>query len=104
MDDDKALVKLLKAFGVKKLPDSKNYIMRMEIRGETRHKYIVAKRVTSLKRWECSCPGWIFKRKCKHITTMAPILDQVKFLTMGRPPKLIGYAGTLNAKKKRTHD
>lgn len=99
MDRDKQLIRLLKESGVRKLPDSNTHVMRLEIRGASRHKYIVSRRNTALKRWECACPGWVFHRHCKHLETMAPILDQIKQLTMEKPRKLLGYRRRRNAKE-----
>lgn len=99
MDKEKQLVKLLKDSGVKKLPDSKSHVMRLQIRGESNKKYIISKRITALKRWECGCLGWIFKRKCKHLDAMAPILSQIKALTTTKAPKLLEYQRPRNAKK-----
>ena len=102
MDKDKQLVKLLKKFGVKKLRDTNQHVMRLDFRSATsNHRYIISKRVTAVKRWECSCPGWVFKRHCKHIDIMSPILDKIKTLTMERKPKLLEYRKSNNAKKKK---
>ena len=101
MGNDKAIVRVLKKHGVKKLADSNTHVMRIEIRGETsHHKYIISKRNTALKRWECSCPGWVFGRKCKHIDAMVPILEQIESLTMATEPKRLEDQRPRHAKKK----
>ena len=102
MDPNKQLVKRLKDFGVKLLPDSKTHVMRMVIKSSTSNrKYLVSKRITALTRWECSCPGWILKgqRKCKHIEAMAPILDLTKQLPFAETKRL-EYKKVSNAKKR----
>jgi len=100
MGNDKAIVRVLKDYRVKKLADSNTHVMRIEIRGETSNrKYIVAKRNTALKRWECSCPGWIFSKKCKHIDAIVPILEQS--LKMATEPKLLEDRRPRHAKKKK---
>ena len=43
---------------------------RIEIRSETSSRvYVVAERI-STGLWECSCPGWKSRRRCKHLTAM----------------------------------
>lgn len=68
-------VSTARRLGATLLPDGKTHQNRLEIRSETSSRlYVVAQRkVTGA--WECSCPGWISRRKCKHLTTMRPVLE-----------------------------
>jgi len=74
----KDILSQLKKLGAEQLPDTKTHIHRMKIRSETSDReYIVSKRNTNIKRVECSCPGWIFRRNCKHVRAIAPPLKRV---------------------------
>ena len=67
----------LKAMGVERLPDSKTHRFRMNIRSESSNRlYVVSQRISNgSMQWECACMGWITRRKCKHLTTMTPMLE-----------------------------
>ena len=49
------------------LPDNKSHTNRIVIRSESdpSKEYIVAQ--GNHGGWECSCPSWIYRRKCKHL-------------------------------------
>jgi len=65
------------------LPDNKTHRMRMEIRSESSNRiYIVSQRLSN-SQYECSCPGWIRHRNCKHLTAMKPALQQITKLLDG---------------------
>ena len=69
----------LKAVGSKvigKLPEHATHDNRTMVQGDSGNKYIMARRKSS-GNYECSCPGWIYHRKCKH---MDRHLDEVKAL------------------------
>jgi hypothetical protein len=57
------------------LPDSATHDHRMEICSESSsRKYIVARK-SSTGEFQCSCPGWIHHRRCKHLDAMIPVLE-----------------------------
>jgi hypothetical protein len=66
---------------VVKMPDSNTHVHRLAIPSSSGDRqYTVAYRVFkdgSGGRWECSCRGWIFNRRCKHLTSMKPVLDRL---------------------------
>lgn len=46
------------------------WVNRIEIKSATSSRvYVVAQRV-STGLWECSCPGWKSRRRCKHLAAM----------------------------------
>ena len=68
--------------GVVALPDSKTHAHRMNIKSETSNRLYVVAQARSSNEWQCSCPGWIYKkpgqpRKCKHLTSMMPMLEMI---------------------------
>ena len=76
--NEKSITAQLKEMGVVQLEDTDTHKHRMDIRSETTDKlYRVSQRMLKdgSVQWECSCPGWIFKRNCKHLEAMAPVLD-----------------------------
>lgn len=75
------LTNLLKKYGAKQLIETNTHINRMEIRSESSNRlYIISQRVKKDGDIvnECSCPGWIFKRNCKHLTAMAPLFAELE--------------------------
>ena len=60
--------------GLTKLPNNTLYKNRFEIKSETSNRlYVIAQRKSD-GGLTCSCPGWIFNRKCKHTETIKPLL------------------------------
>lgn len=70
----------VKQAGGKILPANATHRNRIQIRSASSSRlYTVAQRKNS-DQWECSCPGWVFKRPgksrtCKHLKTMRPLLE-----------------------------
>jgi len=74
---NKALVKAQQNGDLKILPDNDRYTNRLEIKSASSNRlYIVAQNKAN-GQWSCSCPGWITRRKCKHLTTLHPLLAEV---------------------------
>ena len=76
--NEKSITAQLKEMGVVQLEDTDTHKHRMDIRSETTDKiYRVSQRMlkNGSVQWECSCPGWIFKRNCKHLEAMSPVLE-----------------------------
>jgi hypothetical protein len=90
-DSNKALQTIFKDMGVVLLPDTATHRLRMEIESESSgNVYVVSQRMKKdgTTQFECGCRGWIFHRKCKHLTAMTPALEQaVKLLDGGAAPK-----------------
>lgn len=72
-----ALAKQLKESGLISLPDNERYTNRFNIKSASSNRLYVVAQNKSNKGWECSCPGWISRRKCKHLTTLYPLLAEV---------------------------
>lgn len=86
-----AIKNLFKDLDVVLLPDTNTHRLRMEIQSETSDNvYVVSQRMLKSggTQFECGCKGWIFKRKCKHLTNMTPMLEQAaRLLDGGKAPK-----------------
>lgn len=95
----KTLVKKLEELGVSLLPDSKTHRHRMEIRSESSDRlYVVSQRISNgSMQWECGCMGWIRHRHCKHLDSMAPMLNVMGSLSSSIAPQL-EYKPKLGAK------
>lgn len=60
-------ISIIKPKSAVALPDNDQWCERFEIRSESSNRiYIVAKNKKSGK-YGCSCPGYLTKRKCKHL-------------------------------------
>jgi len=79
---NKTLVALVAPYGGVVLVDNATHTNRFEIPASSgMRRYLVAQAVTSGE-WQCSCPGWVFKKKshdrrCKHLTAMTPVLSKI---------------------------
>lgn len=58
---------------------------RMRVAGTTGNEYTVSMRVSDGV-WGCSCPGWIFSRRCQHLDVMLPMLLQAFPESRESPP------------------
>ena len=78
-------------FGGVALADNKSHKHRMEIPNSNGTRmYVVAmnnRGGADQGRFECSCPGWIRHRRCKHLKAMLPNLMQLE----GAKPGQIGF-------------
>lgn len=64
------------------LEDNKTHRFRMEITSSSSDKMYIVAQAKYSNEWQCSCPGWIFKKKdkprgCKHLRTMLPSLEAI---------------------------
>lgn len=65
---------LLQSNGVVYVPgEYRGWTHRLLIAGSTGNQYTVSMRVSD-QVWGCSCPGWIFHRRCQHLDQMLPSL------------------------------
>ena len=60
-------------------PDNASHTNRMEIRSESSDRLYIVAQAKDSGEWQCSCPGWIFKRagkerNCKHLRAIIPAL------------------------------
>lgn len=56
--------------GTVHLPDNGQWTNRFEIHSSSSSRiYIIAQNIKK-RFWACSCPGWISKRKCKHLENL----------------------------------
>jgi len=72
-----ALVIVANRLGATLLPDNAAWQHRFEIKSSSSSRlYTVAQRKSDGV-WGCSCPGWKSHRKCKHLSSMMPALQQI---------------------------
>lgn len=89
---NKALEKLKRSGDIQTiLPDNAQYTNRFEIKSESSNRLYIVAQNKKTNVWSCSCPSWIIRRKCKHLTSLTPLLAEV-----GKKPEL----KKLNAAKK----
>lgn len=50
-----------------RLYDNEQWQNRFEIRSESSKKTYIVSQHKDSKHWACSCPGWKFRRRCKHL-------------------------------------
>lgn len=74
----KALTIQLRESGLISLPDNDRYTNRFEIKSETSNRLYIIAQNKKTGQWSCACPGWIIHRKCKHLTSLKPLLNQIK--------------------------
>lgn len=54
----------------RRLPDTNTHVNRFQIKsGSSERLYTIAQSRSGLW-WACSCPGWISRKKCKHLESM----------------------------------
>ena len=53
-----------------KVEDNKDYTNRIEIKSSSSKRIYIIAQHRSKRWWSCSCPGWISRRKCKHLKSM----------------------------------
>lgn len=49
------------------LPDNDQWTNRFEIKSESSNRIYIVAQNKSTGKWGCSCPGYLSKRKCKHL-------------------------------------
>lgn len=49
------------------LPDNDQWTNRFEIRSESSNRVYIVAQNKKTGNWGCSCPGYLSKRKCKHL-------------------------------------
>lgn len=107
----KSVEALLKEMGVVRLSDTDTHRHRMDIRSESSDKiYRVSQRTSNgSMQWECSCLGWITRRKCKHLTAMMPVLEALasskpaKAIAASAPKKLVEHKPVKKETKVVSH-
>lgn len=60
------------------LPDNKSHTNRFEIASESSDKIYIVAQAKSSGQWQCSCPGWIYHRKCKHLRSLEPVFAKLE--------------------------
>lgn len=75
---DQALEKLKRNGEIETLlPDNAQYTNRFEIKSSSSNRLYVIAQNKNTGVWSCGCPGWIIHRKCRHLTSIAPMLENV---------------------------
>jgi hypothetical protein len=65
------------------LPDTDTHKLRFDIKSGSSNRLYRISVKKSNNEFQCSCPAWIFRRKCKHLDTISPILEKaVKLLEL----------------------
>lgn len=75
------------------LPDrGDGWINRIQIPSETSTRlYVVSQNTKQGNRFECSCPAWRTRRRCKHLDTMKPLLERMAMENgASSPPSIEG--------------
>ena len=54
-----------------RLPDNAQWTNRFEIHSETSNRVYIIAQNKNKGHFGCSCKGWIFHRKCKHLTALS---------------------------------
>jgi hypothetical protein len=65
--------------------DYRGWTNRLLIAGTTGNQYTVSMRISD-NVWGCSCPGWIFSRRCQHLDAMLPSLIKAFPGSTASPP------------------
>lgn len=60
------------------LPDNKTHCNRFEIASESSSRVYIVSQAKGSGQWQCSCPSWIYRRKCKHLDSLKPVLAQLE--------------------------
>lgn len=66
------LILYARQIGATLLPDNDRYTNRLEIRSRHSSRLYIVAQNKATGAWSCSCPGWISRRHCKHLTVMTP--------------------------------
>lgn len=61
------------------LPDNGQWQNRFEVRSSSSSRVYIVSQNRDKKHWACSCPGWITRRKCKHLTAVGVPNYEVPF-------------------------
>jgi hypothetical protein len=65
--------------GAVMLPDNGQWQNRFEVRSESSNRVYTIAQHKDKKHWGCSCPGWLSRRKCKHLTAVGVPNHEVPF-------------------------
>lgn len=61
------------------LPDKGSWTNRFEIHSQSSNRVYTVAQEKNKRHWGCSCPGWITRRNCKHLTALGlPGFEQPK--------------------------
>lgn len=100
MTDSTALSVVVERAGGVMLPadPTGRYTHRFQIKSESvgrdgRGRLYTVAWDTATRQWCCGCPGWITRRRCKHMAAMAPGLASVANTSSSRPASLPGPEG-----------
>lgn len=75
-----------------RLPDNGQWTNRFQIRSESSNRIYIVAQNKSKRHFGCSCKGWIFHRKCKHLAALGlPAYEAPVEVTFANKP-MIKYA------------
>lgn len=57
-----------------RLEDNATHTHRFQIFSESSSRIYVVAKARRDGQWQCSCPGWIHHRNCKHLKALVPLL------------------------------
>jgi len=65
------------------LPDTDTHKLRFNVKSASSNRLYRVSVKKSNSEFQCSCPAWVFRRKCKHIDAVSPVLEKaVKLLEL----------------------
>ena len=67
---------VVKPAGSVALPDNDQWTNRFEIRSESSNRVYIVAQTKKTSNWGCSCPGYLSKRKCKHLISGCGLDEQ----------------------------
>ena len=62
-----------------RLPDDKTYENKFNVKSESSGRLYVVSQHIAKRHWCCSCPSWITRRKCKHLTAIGVPNNEVPY-------------------------
>ena len=69
------------------LPDNGQWMNRFQVKSSSSNRLYTIAQHKDKKHWGCNCPGWLTRRKCKHLTAVGVPNGEIPFeaqLTRGK--------------------
>jgi len=75
-----------------KLPDNAQWTNRFKIHSETSSNVYTVAQNKSGRWWGCSCKGWIFHKKCKHLNALGLPGNHIPMEVTGATAPSVSFA------------